>query len=229
MNQLKQIQAVTFDVGGTLIKPWPSVGHIYAEVAARHGLEAVSPEQLNRQFTEAWREFKNFNHGREEWAALVDRTFAGVSEEPPSGTFFEELYDRFRAPEAWHIFEDVLPTLDALAALGINLGIVSNWDDRLGPLLKELGLSKYFEAIIISCDVAFAKPSPVIFDHAAKKMGLAPELILHVGDSFERDVLGAKAAGFEAILLDREQAGDGAGRIQTLGELEEMLVAPSVF
>src|ERR1700704_702865 len=87
MTHLGHIQAVTFDVGGTLIKPWPSVGHVYAEVAARHGLEAASPEQLNRQFAEAWREFKNFNHGREEWAVLVDRTFAGVSEEPPSRTF----------------------------------------------------------------------------------------------------------------------------------------------
>src|SRR5580700_10426449 len=45
------IRAVTFDVGGTLIEPWPSVGRVYAEVAARHGLE-VAAEDLDRQFAE---------------------------------------------------------------------------------------------------------------------------------------------------------------------------------
>src|SRR5581483_2268722 len=79
MNRLSHIQAVTFDVGGTLIKPWPSVGHVYAEVAARHGVKRLQPEALDRQFAAAWRRLRNFNHGREEWAALVDQTFAGSS------------------------------------------------------------------------------------------------------------------------------------------------------
>ena len=50
---LTQVRAVTFDVGGTLIKPSPSVGDIYAEVAARHGRKKVSPETLNRRFAAA--------------------------------------------------------------------------------------------------------------------------------------------------------------------------------
>jgi putative hydrolase of the HAD superfamily len=222
MNHFTQIQAVTFDVGGTLIRPWPSVGHVYAEVAARHGLESVPPEALNRQFSAAWRALKTFNHGREEWAALVDQTFAGLSVEPPSQTFFPELYDRFREPEAWQVFEDVVPMLNELAALGINLGIVSNWDDRLGPLLEHLKLNKYFEAIIVSCDVGFTKPSPVIFEQAAKKLGVPPGLILHVGDSLDTDVAGAKAAGFEAVLVDRALREDEAGRIRSLRRLEGM-------
>src|SRR5437762_3763533 len=92
---LGQIEAITFDVGGTLIEPWPSVGHVYAEVAARHGLKNLSPEKLNRQFAAAWGALKNFHHTRDEWAALVDQTFAGLCERPPSGTFFPELYARF--------------------------------------------------------------------------------------------------------------------------------------
>jgi putative hydrolase of the HAD superfamily len=222
MTHLTHIQAVTFDVGGTLIKPWPSVGHVYAEVAARHGLEQVPPEALNRQFGAAWRALKGFNHGREEWAALVDQTFAGLSVEPPSQTFFPELYDRFREPEAWQVFDDVVPTLHELASLGINLGIISNWDDRLGPLLERLGLSKYFEAIVISCDVGFPKPSPVIFEHAAKKLGVPPDSILHVGDSLDTDVAGAKSAGFEALLIDRELKEDEEGQIRSLRRLEGM-------
>src|SRR5581483_6684770 len=124
MADWSQIQAVTFDVGGTLIKPWPSVGHVYAGVAARHGMK-VSPAALNRRFAAAWRELTNFNHTREEWAALVDKTFAGQGGGPPGGTFFSELYARFAEPEAWRIFDDALPALEALAALGLDLGIIS--------------------------------------------------------------------------------------------------------
>ncbi len=106
--------------------------------------------------------------------------------------------------------------------MGLDLGIISNWDDRLLPLLERLGLSKYFQAIIVSCDVGFAKPSPVIFEHAAKKMGFAPEMMLHVGDSFEHDVTGAKTAGLEALLLERGTGGAETGRIRSLQELERM-------
>ena len=46
---METVEAITLDVGGTLIEPWPSVGHIYAEVAARHGVQA-EPEELTRRF-----------------------------------------------------------------------------------------------------------------------------------------------------------------------------------
>lgn len=223
MSPLQHIKAVTFDVGGTLMKPWPSVGHVYAEVAARHGMKVVSPEVLNRRFAAAWRELKNFNHSREEWAALVDKTFGGTEKKPPGETFFADLYDRFGKSGAWHIFEDVVPALDDLAGRGINLGIISNWDERLRPLLEQLRLAGYFETITISCEIGFTKPSPVIFEHTAKKMGLAPEFILHVGDSLESDVAGAKSAGFEALLIDRGEGGAQEGRIRSLRELEWMV------
>jgi putative hydrolase of the HAD superfamily len=206
-----EIQAVTLDVGGTLIKPWPSVGHVYAEVAAQHG-KKIPAAVLDQRFTKAWRAQKNFNHGREEWAALVAQTFAGLWDFPTDGPFFSEVYDRFSEPDAWHIFEDVLPALDSLAARGINLGIISNWDERLAPLLARLGLAKYFEAVIVSCDIGFPKPSPVIFEHAAKKLGLPPGQILHVGDSAEHDVAGAKRAGYQALLLDRN-APESSGEV----------------
>ena len=46
------IKAVTFDAGGTLIKPWPSVGHVYAEAAAGHA--RIAPERLNERFAAVW-------------------------------------------------------------------------------------------------------------------------------------------------------------------------------
>jgi putative hydrolase of the HAD superfamily len=217
------LKAVTFDAGGTLIKPWPSVGHVYAEAAARHGHARVSPEQLNQRFAAVWKERRPFTHRREEWAALVDRVFEGLVKQPPSETFFPELYDRFGEPEAWRMFDDVLPAIDALAARGISLGIISNWDERLPGLLEWLELRKYFEVVIISCEAGFSKPSPVIFEHAARKLGLAPEFILHVGDDLEDDVAGANSAGFKARLIDRGSGEKREGRIGTLLELEGLV------
>src|SRR5690348_5177116 len=117
LNCTAKIQAVSFDVGGTLIEPWPSVGHVYAEVAARNGLKIFSPEQLNARFKTAWRARHSFGHSRNEWHELVIDVFGG----PIPSRFFAELYDRFAEPDAWHIYEDVLPALDLLTSRKIKL------------------------------------------------------------------------------------------------------------
>ena len=230
------IQAVTFDVGGTLIGVWPSVGHVYAEVAARHGIKGLSAASLNRRFTAAWRAATDFSHSRADWAALVDATFRGLTDRPPSQTFFGELYTRFASPYAWRIYEDVIPTLDALAARGLRLGIISNWDERLRPLLARLKLAGYFETIIVSREVGSPKPSRRIFEQAIRKLGLPPDAVLHVGDSLAMDVRGARAAGLRAVLVHRTGGVGRAGRIKSLralsglvGERDQDKVAPRTF
>lgn len=203
MSLASDIQAVTFDVGGTLIECWPSVGDIYAEVAARHTAAKFSAAVLNRRFAAAWHAQKDFQHTRADWAALVDAAFDGLVKSPPSETFFEELYARFSQPQAWHIFQDVFPSLEALSARGLKLGIISNWDERLIPLLRKLGLARHFEAMVVSCEIGAPKPSPLIFQEAAQRLAVPPAAILHVGDSPEADVAGAEAAGMQAVLLWR--------------------------
>src|SRR6185503_20533879 len=140
MNDTPKIQAVAFDVGGTLLQPWPSVGGVYAEVAAKHGEKNLSPEKLNKKFAMAWRSRKNFQHTHEDWSRLVDQTFAGLCESRPSRTFFPAIYQRFAELGAWRMYEDVLPALDALASKDIPLAVISNWDARLRPLLQQFHL-----------------------------------------------------------------------------------------
>jgi putative hydrolase of the HAD superfamily len=205
-----QIKAVTLDVGGTLIQPWPSVGHVYAEIAARHGCKNISPELLNVRFKAVWLASKDFDYTRAGWEKLVAQVFQGLTSAPSRPTFFPELYDRFAEPEAWRIFDDVRPALESLAAAGIRLGVISNWDERLRGLLERLRLQDYFETFAISCEVGFPKPSPVIFAQAAAGFGLPPTAILHIGDSLEMDAQGARSAGFRALHLmrDREEYKD---------------------
>src|SRR5262245_21359708 len=129
------IRGVTFDVGGTLIEPWPSVGHIYAAVAREHGFPNLQPEILNRQFASVWQAKKNFDHSQAAWRKLVDATFAGLV--TGTETLFPELYKRFGQAAAWRTFDDVAPSLERLRRRGLKLGIISNWDERLRPLLGE--------------------------------------------------------------------------------------------
>ncbi|HLP77685.1 MAG TPA: HAD-IA family hydrolase [Candidatus Paceibacterota bacterium] len=217
---MKKLRAVSFDVGGTLIQPWPSVGHVYAEVAARHGIIGAAPELLNGRFKAAWHACKAFNHTRSGWEQLVRETFRDIA--PSDIPFFPELYDRFAEPDVWRVFDDVLPTLDYFASKRMPMIVMSNWDERLRQLLGRLGLGRYFDDLIISCEVGFAKPSPVIFRQAANRLGLAPDEILHVGDSLEMDYHGAKSAGFGAIHLDRYTRQATIGTIQSLTELQRI-------
>jgi putative hydrolase of the HAD superfamily len=213
-----KIKAVTFDVGGTLIEPWPTVGHVYAEVAARHGLKRFSADQLNARFKQAWRSRKTFGYSRSDWQELVNEVF----EQHPNlaaGNFFGELYEKFTQPDAWHLFEDVVPTLEALASREIKLAVISNWDERLRGLLQALKLDRHFEAIAISCEVGFPKPSRVIFEHAAEKLGLSAGSILHIGDSLEMDFEGATAAGFRALQIHRRGHSPANEGLHSLAEL----------
>ncbi len=217
-SQACRVRAVTFDVGGTLIECWPSVGDIYAEIAAHHGF-AVSAALLNRRFKAAWRAFPEFRHSRSQWAELVDTTFSGLVAPSPSRTFFPMLYKRFSEPGAWHVYDDVLPALQALKARGLKLGIISNWDNRLRPLLRRLGLDVYFEVIVVSCEQGVCKPSAELFAKACAALGSRPENTLHVGDHPHMDLHGARAAGLQARWLRRGRERSSGLQVGSLREL----------
>ena len=215
--------AVSFDAGGTLIEPWPSVGHVYAEVAAGFGLAGVEPVALNRGFATAWKRRAGHDYSRAAWQSLVNETFAFAGAALPTDECFHALYHRFEQAEVWRVFEDVRPTLEALRAQGIRLAIVSNWDERLRPLLGELELEQWFDVVVISHEAGHTKPAPEIFRRAAEHLKLPPESILHVGDSAREDEEGARRVGMQAALLDRSAKHAGGRGISTLASLPELL------
>jgi putative hydrolase of the HAD superfamily len=218
------IQAVTFDVGGTLIEPWPSVGHVYAEVAAGFAMTGIDPVDLNRQFVQAWKHRQPFDYSHAAWRQIVNQTFMAITGEEPSAEFFGKLYEHFGKAAAWRIFDDVVPTLEVLRRLGFRLGIISNWDERLRPLLQSLQLERHFEIVVISHEVRHTKPAREPFQRATEQFGLPPAAILHVGDSRDADVAGARQAGMSAILLDRRQDHAVPDALSTLRDLEATLL-----
>ena len=229
------IRAVLFDAGGTLVRAYPSVGHVYAGEAARFGV-AVAPESLSEHFGEAWRRLRpqedhaspfrtSEAHERAWWRALVEAVFdaAGLLNAFDNNfdAFFNALYDRFESPDVWHMFDDVVPTLDALNDAGIRMAIVSNWDSRLPRLMNALGLADRFEFILTSAEAGYSKPHAAIFETAVERLALSRHQVLNVGDGIEEDVRGAIAAGLQGVHLDRNE--NSAGSISTLIDLAERL------
>ena len=209
------IRAVTFDVGGTLMTPWPSVGHVYARVAAAHGGHQADPDQITRQFFTAWRARGHFDYSRESWFDLVRGSFHGIAE--VSEPLFGALYDSFMTHDAWRVYDDVIPCFEALQKANIRLAAISNWDTRLRPTLRSVGLHDYFEIITVSGEHGVQKPARELFDLTARALQLDPGAILHIGDSDREDVWGAQNAGYRAIHLDRH--GDAPSAVKTLDTL----------
>ena len=92
--------------------------------------------------------------------------------------------------------------LERLRAAGYRLGVVSNSDGRAASALAACGLLAHFEIVIDSGEVGIEKPDPRIFALALERMGVAPDDAIYVGDLYEVDVVGARAAGLDVVLLD---------------------------
>lgn len=221
------IRALTFDATGTLFH-CPRLGGIYSEVLGRHGVE-VAPARAAELIREVWIEFDcavredrdrftaHPDGPRGFWRRFLERFCEHLSVAAATPFAAAELYDRFSRAASWDLFDDVAPALGALAADGVELAVIANWDPRLPGLLAELGVAGSFSQIVYSAEVGFEKPHPGIFESALARLGVEPDEALHVGDSRRRDVEGAQAVGMHAVLLDRE----GAGEIRSLAELQD--------
>ena len=125
------------------------------------------------------------------------------------------------------LYDDVVPTLQYLRDDGFKLAVVSNWDVPLDPLAERLGIAHYFDAIVASHDerVRSAKPDAHIFNYTLAAVGVSAAEVVHIGDTYETDIVGARNAGIRPILIDRDgtQIGRWDETIQSLSELPRLL------
>jgi putative hydrolase of the HAD superfamily len=127
-------------------------------------------------------------------------------------------------------YDDVTMLLDAARLAGIRTAVVTNGP---GPVqrgkLEAAGLADAFDAVLISGEVGAAKPDTRIFAAALGELGVAPENAWHIGDTLAYDIAGARAAGVEAVWLNRDGIARDAAEalphreIATLAELVPLL------
>jgi putative hydrolase of the HAD superfamily len=215
-------QCISFDVGGTLMEPWPSVGAVYADVARTAGIP-IDAVHLNQRFADAWVTARKtpggFDYSRSAWKRLVQLTFGDALPQARTDDVFEAIWHRFERPEVWKVHGDVFPTLKHLQSRGVRLTVLSNWDERLRPLLRQLGLADFFEDIVVSGEVGLHKPDPALFEYAARRWAVEARSILHVGDSEREDLQGPQKAGWQAVLIDRSDS----RRTNSIIQLDELI------
>lgn len=228
------IRAVFFDAAGTLFEPAERVGKTYSRFARREGVTADS-DALERGFRSAFAAAPPlaFPPGaaarqtleRDWWRRLVFDAFARAASTAPSPALeraFDAVFDHFAAAGAWRVFPDVLPTLRLLGERGLRLAVVSNFDSRLHSLLEQLGLRDHFHSVVLSSECGHAKPDARIFSAALAATASEGRFSLHVGDSQDRDVRGARAAGLAALRVDRGGVSDD-DTIASLAEVPDRL------
>lgn len=201
------IEAVSFDAGGTLMVPWPSVGEVYAEVLAQEGFEAdaaILEERFQSVFA---RQSEEAAPGEREaglvdrafWQRVVVKTLSGIVDPPSFESVFEELWNTFGTARRWKLCPGIEDALERLRQRGLPLVVTSNNDARLRGVLEEFGLLGLFRGVVLSAEVRAAKPDGRIFDAAAQAAGVPLDRILHLGDDWQRDVAAPRSMGMAAL------------------------------
>ncbi len=151
---------------------------------------------------------------------------AGIPRSEATAAALAELHIYHQANNLWELVPDgVRPALAALRARGLTLVVVSNANGTLCAHIERLDLGSCFDCVIDSCDVGVEKPDPRIFEIALARAGAERERTLHVGDLYHVDVLGARAAGLRAVLLDETNlhANVDCPRVSSLAELVDQI------
>ncbi len=231
----QQYHVVFFDAAGTLFHVQGSVAEIYLRHAERHGFKKTeeSLAAIKAAFARAFSEAPPPVFAATEpatikqserlwWFDIVHNVFYRVGMFKRFDEFFEEIFQVFERAETWRLYPETVTVLKTLKDQGYELGIISNFDSRLFPILRGLGIADYFDTVTISSLAHAAKPSVRIFQRALEKHAIDPGDALHIGDSLRDDVEGALNAGLTAVHLAREETAgraEGAKTITTLSEL----------
>ena len=199
-------RAILLDALGTLLELEPPAPRLVAELA-RRGV-AVGEEDAGaalRAEIAHYRAHHDMASDREGLAALrAQCTEVLRSALPPAAREVADLEAALLASLRFRPYPEVAATLRALREEGARLVVVSNWDVSLHDALAETGLAALVDGALSSAEVGAAKPDPLIFRRALEVAGVRGDEALHVGDSVEHDVEGARAAGIEPVLVVRD-------------------------
>jgi HAD superfamily hydrolase (TIGR01549 family) len=220
-----RVDTLFLDAGGVLMNPnWERM----SATLARHGV-TVAAQALAHAELRARRRLDSDESVRT--SSDEDRSVqyfdsvcveAGVARSPAVAAALVELRRYHAERNLWEsVPEDVVPALTRLRALGLRLVVVSNANGTLHAHLQRLGLSQFFIEMLDSQREGVEKPDPELFRRALARAGAQAATTVHVGDLYHVDVVGARAAGIDAWLLDPANlyADADCPRVATLAEL----------
>jgi putative hydrolase of the HAD superfamily len=222
-------RVLLLDALGTLIglePPAPALRRVMAErfgigISESQAAEALAAEiAYYRKHLDEGRDERSLGALRLRCAGVLRDALAGVDGIAQVGA--RELTEALLASLRFTPFPDARPALETARDRGQRLIVVSNWDVSLVEVLGRLELAPMLDGIITSAQIGARKPSPRIFRHALDLAGVGADECVHIGDTVDDDIEGARAAGIRAILIRRDGAAGplGVPTIRSLAELE---------
>ena len=187
--------AVFFDAGETLVHPHPSFPELFSQIVRREGHD-LDPQTIADRILVISDRFKQAALENELWTTSPEKSrafwlsvyeiFLGEVGLPTDDGLGEVLYREFTDRANYRLFEDVPPVLERLAAAGLTLGVISNFEEWLERLLEELGVTRYFDVRVLSGAEGVEKPDPRIFRLALERAGVPAQRAVYVGDKIGR-------------------------------------------
>ncbi len=233
-ERFRYIQAVFFDVGGTLI--YSDLGHLdllhQALLVIGYKVTREEVAGANDLARRAVARRRRRHPARMDTGAAsrmwVDHLAEALDLDLTGGDLERELAHAIRLVET-----DYPETLDPHAAdllrilrqRGYRLGVISNWGEDLPEYLAGFGLAHHFEVIVASEAVGASKPHREIFMRGLSALDALPHEAVHVGDDYWADVVGARSIGIHPVLVDRDREDPHADcpTIASLDELADLL------
>ncbi|SMN19181.1 similar to Saccharomyces cerevisiae YMR130W Putative protein of unknown function [Maudiozyma saulgeensis] len=229
-NHLKftQPKIITFDAYNTLYCTTLPVMEQYSNEAKKCGID-VPAQVLTERFPKCFSKIKEKypNYGKfsgmdaDEWWSILIRDIFKPHKVP--NEIVQNILKRFEGKQAYAVYPDVLELLQFLKENHpeVVIGIISNTDPKVYKLLENLGILKYFENFTyFSYDLELSKPDTRFFEFVFKDIIKKRPNILqdkeslstlktkcwHVGDELKNDLQGAQAAGWNSVLIDRNNS-----------------------
>ena len=213
------LKAVLLDVDFTLFRPGPELGpEGYERIGARHGL-TLEPARYEEARVAAIADLQHHPelvHDEELWIRFTEDIVRGMGGDADgSRACATAVVREWERHENFFLYEDALPTLEALRGHGLRIGLVSNGQRDLEGFARHHALD--VDVCVASVSHGRIKPHRSIFEAALSALDAGPAEAAMVGDSYADDIEGARALGMRAILLDRDGVHAGEpDRIDTL-------------
>lgn len=229
-------RAVLFDFGGTLLEYHreevmrallEEKGITFTTKEVLLAYEAVEPS-WNRLFSELANDKRVTDETLRNLDRMIIKHLRVKVDLDNLASYVQQNWDRMDHQLPMNLvrrrYEDALPCLEALASKGLQMGIVSNIqsEERLRQELQNIDLLHFFPVLVASGSVGIEKPSRGIFDLAANRIGIEPRRTMFVGDDLERDYYGSRAAGMNAVLIDRSRKYDSDSSLNRVSSLDEL-------
>jgi HAD superfamily hydrolase (TIGR01549 family) len=236
MSRPSPLTTVFLDAGGVLVNPnWERVaGALRQRGVSASGSRLASAEphaKLELDVPAQIRATDDRSRSALYWELVLRHAGIVAAPELLAGAWIE-LEEYHRRANLWETVIDGVPdALDRLRALGLKLVVVSNSNGTLREKFRRLDLERRFDLVIDSHEVGVEKPNPRIFELAIERAGVKREAVVHVGDFYEIDVVGAHAAGIRAVLIDPAglHVGKSCPRLESLRTLAEAIEQGKLF